>query len=208
MQILDAKIYQYMTDLLPQPDSILQEMEQLAEERHFPIVGPLVGRLCFQLAKAIEAKRIFELGSGFGYSAYWMALALPEDGKIFCTEGSRENIRLARDFFQRGGLESKVEFLHGDALELIQQTEGLFDIIMNDVDKERYPTVLDIVIPRLRNGGLLISDNMFWHGQVIEANPDAGTQGVLEYTKSVYESEEVWTTIIPLRDGVGISLKL
>ncbi|MFQ6112901.1 MAG: O-methyltransferase [bacterium] len=208
MQILEPNINQYLQALLPERDSILHEMEELAHERHFPIIGPLVGRLCYQLIKAINAKRIFEMGSGFGYSAYWMVMALAEDGKIIGTERSEENIRLARDFFQRGGLATKVEFLKGDALELIQKIEGQFDLIMNDVEKERYPAALEVIIPRLRPGGLLITDNMFWHGRVVETTPDRSTQGILKYTKSVYESKELWTTIIPLRDGVGVSLKL
>ena len=208
MQILDPKINKYLTDLVPERDPILQEMERLAEERHFPIIGPLVGSLCYQLVKAINAKRIFELGSGFGYSAYWMAMALPEVGKIICTDGSKDNLKLANDYFQRGGLDSKVEFQQGDALELIQEIEGQFDIVLNDVEKERYPKALEIITPRIRKGGFLITDNMFWHGRVVDPYPDKATRGVLAYTQNVYSSNQLWTTVIPLRDGVGISLKL
>ncbi|MFQ5752461.1 MAG: O-methyltransferase, partial [bacterium] len=156
----------------------------------------------------IHARRIFEMGSGFGYSAYWMAQALPDNGKIICTESSEKNINTAKEFFQRGGLSEKVEFHKGDALELIQQFEGQFDLILNDVDKERYPESLELIVARIRKGGILITDNMLWHGRVVESNPDRSTQGVLQYTKSVYTSKELWTTIIPLRDGVGISIKV
>lgn len=208
MQVIDPKITDYLGNLLPERDPILQEMERLAEERHFPIVGPLVGKLCYQLVTAIQAKRIFEMGSGFGYSAYWMAKALPEQGKIISTEWSEENIALAKKFFQEEDLARKIEFHQGDALELIQQFEGQFDIILNDIDKEYYPAALEVIVPRIRTGGLLITDNMLWHGKVLEINPDAQTEGILQYTKSLYASKEFCTTVIPLRDGVGISLKL
>ena len=208
MNLLDPEINRYLINLLPERDPILLEMETYAQQRQFPIVGPLVGRLCYQLVKMINAARIFEMGSGFGYSAYWMAKALPENGKIICTETSTENIKLAANFFERGGLVNKVEFRQGDALEIIQQVDGPFDVILNDVDKEDYPRALELMVPRLRKGGVLITDNLLWHGRVVQPNPDRATQGVLEYTRMLYSSKELWTTIIPLRDGVGVSLRL
>lgn len=208
MNILDPQIDRYLSDLLPARDPVLLEMEKLAEERNFPIVGPLVGRLCFQLAKMISAARIFEMGSGFGYSAYWMALALPAGGKIICTEKSNENIQLAQDFFNHGGLADKVEFRKGNAVDIIQKLDGQFDLIMNDINKEDYPKSLDLILPRLRTGGVLITDNLIWHGRVVQPDPDAGTRGVQTYTRMIVEHPNLWTTVIPLRDGVGVSLKL
>ncbi len=208
MQILDPQVGAYLEGWLPPRDPVLTEMEKLAASKGFPIVGPLVGRLCFQMVKLVGARRIFEMGSGFGYSAYWMALALPEGGKIICTEGNKDNIERARIFFDQGGLTERAEFYHGDALELIQQFEGQFDIILNDVNKRDYPKVLDVVTPRVRPGGVLITDNMLWHGRVVEKQQDPDTEGVLKYTEVLYASREFWTTIVPLRDGVALSLKL
>ena len=135
-------------------------------------------------------------------------MALPEVGKIICTDSSKENLKLANNYFQRGGLDSKVEFQQGDALELIQEIEGQFDIVLNDVEKERYPKALEIIAPRIRKGGFLITDNMFWHDRVVDPYPDKATRGVLAYTQNVYSSNKLWITVVPLRDGVGISLKL
>lgn len=208
MNILAPEINTYLESLLPERDPILVEMEEVADKREFPIVGPLVGRLCAQIVHTIRARRVFEMGSGFGYSAFWMAKALPEGGKIICTEGSKDNIKEAKDYFKRGGLLDYVEFREGDALEIIQQTEGQFDLIINDVDKEQYPQALDLVVTRLRKGGMLITDNLLWHGRVLDKNPDRATQAVLNYTKSLYNSKHLLTTILPLRDGVGLSLKL
>lgn len=208
MTILDAKIEHYLTELSPERDAVLKEMETIAKDRNFPIVGPLVGMLCYQMAKAIGAKRIFEMGSGFGYSAYWLASALPEGGELYFTELSHDNLKIAKDYFQQSELLKKIKFRQGDALEIIQQTEGQFDLILNDVDKEDYPAALELIVPRLRKGGMLITDNLLWHGSVVETNPERSTQAVLKYTKNLYNSKALWTTIIPLRDGVGLSLKM
>lgn len=208
MTIVEPKIEQYLNDRLPERDPIVKEMEEYAAEHRFPIVGPLVGRLCYQLVKAINANRIFEMGSGFGYSTYWFAKGLSHDGRIVFTEYSPNNIKLAEEFLGRAKVLDKVEIIHGDAIETLQQMDGHFDLIMNDIDKEYYPKSLEVILPRLRKGGILITDNLIWHGRVAEAEPDLQTLSIMEYTKSLYNSEDLWTTIIPLRDGVGVSLKL
>ncbi|MCH8872704.1 O-methyltransferase [candidate division KSB1 bacterium] len=208
MPILGPKIEQYLNDLLPERESVVQEMEEYAEANNFPIVGPLVGRLCYQIVKSINAKRIFEMGSGFGYSTYWLARGLAGDGKIIFTEYSQENIKRAEDFLGKTQVLDKVEIIHGDAIEALENRDEEFDLILNDIDKEYYPKSLKVILPRLRKGGILITDNLIWNARVVEAEPDAQTRGIMEYTKMIYDSPDLWTTIIPLRDGVGISYKL
>jgi predicted O-methyltransferase YrrM len=208
MPILGPKIEQYLNDLLPERESVVQEMEEYAEANQFPIVGPLVGRLCYQMVRSINAKRIFEMGSGFGYSTYWLARGLTGDGKIIFTEYSQANIKLATDFLGKTQVLDKVEIIHGDAIEALENRDEEFDLIMNDIDKEYYPKSLKVILPRLRKGGILITDNLIWNARVVEAEPDTQTRGIMEYTKMIYDSPDLWTTIIPLRDGVGISYKL
>ena len=208
MPILEPKIEQYLNDLLPERESVVQEMEEYAEANNFPIVGPLVGRLCYQIVKSINAKRIFEMGSGFGYSTYWLARGLAGDGKIIFTEYSQENIKRAEDFLGKTQVLDKVEIIHGDAIEALENRDEEFDLIINDIDKEYYPKSLKVILPRLRKGGILITDNLIWNARVVEAEPDAQTRSIMEYTKMIYDSPDLWTTIIPLRDGVGISYKL
>lgn len=208
MPILQPKIEQYLNDLLPERESVVQEMEEYAEANNFPIVGPLVGRLCYQIVKSINAKRIFEMGSGFGYSTYWLARGLAGDGKIIFTEYSQENIKRAEDFLGKTQVLDKVEIIHGDAIEALENRDEEFDLILNDIDKEYYPKSLKVILPRLRKGGILITDNLIWNARVVEAEPDAQTRSIMEYTKMIYDSPDLWTTIIPLRDGVGISYKL
>ena len=205
--ITDPEIVEYLFKVTPERDPVLREMEALAKERNFPIVGPLVGRVLYQMAVLIQAKRIFEMGSGFGYSAYWLAKGLKDGGKIVCVEGDSENIQLAKRFFKQGGLEEKAIFHQGDALDVIEEEKGPFDLIFNDVDKEGYPEVFRKAVPKLRKGGLLISDNLLWDGEVLSRNPDEATKGIQEYTRLVYRSNELFTTILPLRDGISVSIK-
>lgn len=208
MNIIQPEINAYLEHLIPDRDDVLQEMERLAKKKNFPIVGPLVGRLLAQLTLLTKAERILELGSGFGYSAYWFARSVGKNGKIICTDGDPRNRDRALESLKRGGISMRVDFRVGNALEIIDELDGQFDIILNDIDKEDYPEAFHRAVPRLKKGGLLITDNVIWSGRIVENNPDKSTLAILEYNKLIYESPELWTTIIPLRDGVSVSLKL
>jgi predicted O-methyltransferase YrrM len=207
--MLRPDIEAYLHRFIPDRDTILAEMERLAKTRHFPIVGPVVGRLLAQLARLIGAERVLEMGAGFGYSAYWVARVLPPDGRLLAIERSAENARLAREWLGRTGLDDKVEFIVGDALEVVAGLPGPFDLIFVDVDKEQYPASFSLTVPRLRPGGLLITDNILWSGRVLAPDPaEASTRGVQEYTRLIYENSRLYTTILPVRDGLAVSLKL
>jgi predicted O-methyltransferase YrrM len=208
MQAILPEFEQYLARYSPVSHPVLAEMESFAKERDFPIVGPLVGRFLYQLIKAVNARRVFELGSGFGYSAFWMAMALPDDGTIICTEASLNNVDIGIDFLERGGLAQKVDFRVGDALKIFADIDGPFDFVFNDVDKEQYPRIVDLVVPKLRQGGLLVSDNLFWHGKVLSDDPDESTRGVCKFTERIFSDPRLWSTIIPLRDGIAVCLKL
>lgn len=207
-EIVFPHIERYLEGLETTRDPILTGMERLAAQRNFPIVGPLVGRTLCLLAKGIGARRILELGSGFGYSAYWFARALPEDGELILTEKTSENSALARGFFLQGGVHCRLRFEVGDALEIIERLPGEFDVIFNDVDKEQYPAVFHTAVPRLRVGGFFMSDNMLWSGRVTEGAKDATTRGILKLTRLLFQAPNLYTVILPIRDGVSVSLKL
>jgi predicted O-methyltransferase YrrM len=208
MNIIDHNLNSYLTDIIPDRDSVLTAMEEYAVSINFPIVGPLMGRLLYVLTRAIGAKRILELGSGFGYAAYWFAKAAGKDSVVLCTDRSEENAERAKDYFRKGRISNRLQFHVGSALSVFDVVEGEFDIIFNDVDKELYPKVFRKAVPRLRKGGLLITDNALWDGKVLDEKPDAATAGVLTYTRLVYSSRELFSTIIPLRDGVIVSVKM
>ena len=207
MNMLLADIDAYLLQACPTRDSILAEMESRAAAESFPIVGPLVGRLLFQLARISGAKSILELGSGFGYSGYWFGSAVGPGGELTLTDFSSRNLRDAESYFKRGGISCRTRFREGDALRTLEQVSGPFDIIFNDVDKVRYPLVFTQASKLLRPGGLLISDNLLCQGRVLEGDADEKLRGIQEYTRLIFDSEEYFSSVIPIRDGVSVSLK-
>ena len=222
LDVLHPSIDEYLLEVIPARDEVLTEMEVYARENRFPIVGPLVGRVLHQLVLLTNPTRIFEMGSGFGYSAYWMAKALRQpEARIICTDGSQENANRAAGYLARGEIADRIDYRVGNALEIIDETEGEFDIIYNDIDKDGYPQAFRKAIPRLRSGGLFITDNMLWLGRVVTYDTDADVQGldeeeqwvhnttvgVKELTRLLYNSPDLFTTIIPLRDGVSVAIK-
>ncbi|HEY4612688.1 MAG TPA: O-methyltransferase [Bacteroidota bacterium] len=208
MDIVNENLDKYLHDIIPDRDPVLTEMEEHAASLEFPIIGPLVGRLLYVLATSAKAKRVLELGSGYGYSAYWFAKAVGKEGTVICTDGSAENQERAMEYFKRGRLADRVEFHVGDALKLIDTFDGEFDIIFSDIDKTQYPKALRKVLPKLRKGGLFISDNVLWSGKILDKKPDAATAGIITFNRMIYSSKDFFTSIVPLRDGVAVSVKL
>ena len=208
MELVSHTVEEYLVDVIPERDDILAEMEEYAAKRDFPIVGPLVGRLLYLLANTVKARRVLELGSGFGYSGFWFAKAVGPRGRVICTDTSAENEQLAQGYFKRGGIANRVEFQVGDALKLLDKIDGEFDVVFIDIEKASYPKALKKAVGKLRTGGLLIADNAFRRGKIFDKQPDAGTAGILTFNRMLYSSKDLFTSIVPLRDGVSISLKL
>lgn len=210
MNIVDPQIDAYLTDTLIVEQPILKEMGDYGIGRDFPIIGPQVGRLLFVLARSINAKKVLELGSGFGYSAMWFALAVGEDGRVVMTEGSQENSDRAREYFERAGLIDRAVFHVGDSLAAAETESGPFDIVLCDIDKHDYPQALTAARAKLRSGGYFICDNMLRRGSVVsrDAADDPDTRGILELTKELMRARDFVTTILPVRDGVSLSLRL
>ncbi len=213
----DQRVENYLYAMLPPREPVLQEMEKQARERDIPIVGPAVGRLFYQYAKLIGAKTVFEMGSAIGYSTIWWARAVGEGGKVHYTDGSRKNADEARGYFQQAGVADRIEVHVGDALELLSERKEEFDILFSDVDKHDYPRVFNMAAPRVRKGGLFLTDNTLWSGKVAYAagNPDLAkgdtdkyTEGVVEFNRLLYSSPDWYTTILPLRDGVAVAVRL
>ncbi len=207
MDIIASAIDAYLTRRSASGDSILVEMEKRAEERKFPIIGAQAGRTLCLLVRLMKATRVLELGSGYGYSAYWFAKGMGPEGEVTLTEYSHENIETARLYLQRGGFRCGFDYRVGDALRILDSIDGEFDIVFNDVDKHLYPQVFHKAGRLVKKGGLLITDNVLWSGRVLDAEPDEATRGVLEYTRLIFESPEFFSTILPIRDGVSVSLR-
>jgi len=209
MDIVNPALEEYMLNLIGERGDLIREMESYGSSRDFPYIGPLVGSYLQQIAKITGARRIFEMGSGFGYSAIWFSRGAPSDARIICTDGDSENRDKAVEYFRREGIGDRVEFRVGIAQEILKEYDGPFDIIFNDIDKEQYPDVIELVISRLREGGLFITDNSLWDGEVINSKAvDIYTEGVKRFNSLIAQRDDLLTTIIPLRDGLSVSLKV
>jgi caffeoyl-CoA O-methyltransferase len=202
-------VEQYLYELLPERDAVISEMERYAAEHRVPIIGPAVARLLALLAQVSGAKRIFEMGSAIGYSTIWLARAAGPKGKVTYTDGDPANAQRAREYFRRAGVAKRINVQIGDALELLKKTPGKFDLIFNDVNKDQYPSALRVALPKLKRGGLFITDNTLWSGKAARpaAPGDAATLGVQEFNRLVYASKELYPVLIPLRDGVTVCRK-
>lgn len=202
-----SQVEAYLLALYDDGDPVRRDMEALARERGFPIVGPLAGRHLHQLARMIGARRVFELGSGYGYSALFFARAVGPEGQVHCTELSGDNIRLAETFLSRAGVWERVTYHREDGTAALRRVGGQWDIIYNDIDKADYPATIELAYTHLRPGGLFITDNIFWHGRPFTGDTTPDTQGVVEFTRRLFAHPGFETSVYPVRDGVAVALR-
>ncbi|PPD51269.1 MAG: methyltransferase [Methylobacter sp.] len=203
-------IESYMRRLVQATDHpVLADMEALAEKNNFPIVGRLVGTFLETLAKMANAQRVFEFGSGYGYSAYWFAKAVGGQGQVICTEADFLNQEKAKNYLSAANLWDRVDFQVGMAQEVFARTEGVFDICYNDVDKGDYPDIWRMAKGRIRPGGLYIADNVLWKGRVAVENYaeafSGWTEAIKEHNELVFNDPEFDAFINPTRDGVVVA---
>lgn len=210
IDIVDPRIEDYLRDLLGGEHEIAAEMEDAADG--FPIVGRIVGVTLEVLARAVGARRVLELGSGFGYSAYWFARAVGPGGEVHMTDADPEKQSRAADYLGRAGLADRVRSHVGEALDVFDELDGEFDVIFNDIDKQGYPEAWRRARGRIRPGGLYLCDNVLWSGRVVEGIDDEGqgdvTAAVLEHNRVVATDEGYRSTIVPTRDGVMVAVRL
>ena len=211
MAVTYDQICEYHAKLSDHGDPILQRMEAEARAEQFPIIGPASAKFCYLMARAIGAKRIFELGSGYGYSTLWFAKAVRENGGgvVHHTVWSDDLHQRARANVEEAGYTDLVQFHLGEAVQTLRETEGPFDIIFNDIDKDGYPASLPVMKEKLRVGGLILIDNMLWHGRIFdESDQDESTQGVREFTRQLQEDPDFVFQLVPVRDGVITALRV
>ena len=211
MEIVDPRVEGYLRSLLDRHDHpVLLEMEDMGTELGFPIVGRTIGVLLEMLARSVGARRVMELGSGFGYSAFWFARAVGDGGEVHCTDGDEKNALKAEDFLGRAGLGDRVTFHVGDAVEQMAAVPGEFDVVYDDIDKDGYPAAWRAARERIRVGGLYLCDNVLWSGRVIEGGeePDRYSEAILEHNRMIAEDERFLSTIVPTRDGVFVALRV
>ena len=208
MNLLSRRVAAYMDELVPPRAARLAELEVEARRTGFPIIGPATGHLCYLLTRLSNARQVFELGSGFGYSTAWFARAVKENGGgivhhvVWDDRLSRE----ARENLVALGLADVVQFHVGEAVATLQQAAGPFDVIFNDIDKQEYPKALDVITTKLRPGGLLLVDNMLWSGRIFERRDTSpATRGVRELTRRVQADPRWIASVIPVRDGLLVA---
>jgi caffeoyl-CoA O-methyltransferase len=205
--IADPAVEKYLLELLPARDETLSEMETLAARNRIPIIGPVVANFLSMLVVVSGAKRIFELGSAIGYSTIWLARAAGPGAEIHYSDGSAENARLARTYFERAGVASRITVHVGDALTELAGTPGEFDMLFNDVDKEGYPQVLDSAPSRLKSGGLFITDNTLWKARILHPESPAD-HAIATFNLRLQESRDFhFASILPVRDGVSVAVR-
>ncbi len=185
------------------------EMERIGRERGFPILHPLSARFLSVVAASYRSRYVLEIGSGFGYSALWIALYNPFLERIILTDLDAGNMELARRFFERAGLLEKAEFIVEDGLEVLNQLDFAPDLIFNDAHKIQYPMILNIARKKLKIGGVIVSDNAFWLGKVLDdGNMDPSVQAIREFTRLSFSTEDLLTTLVPMGDGLIFSVKI
>ncbi|MDP9146933.1 MAG: O-methyltransferase [Acidobacteriota bacterium] len=206
----DTVVEDYLYALLPKRDAVLSAMEKYAAECRVPIIGPAVARLMALLVQVSGARRIFEMGSAIGYSTIWLARAAGPKGEVTYTDGDPENAKRASAYFKQAGLTKRIRVQTGDAIELLRAASGKFDLIFNDVDKHQYPEAMRAALPKLKRGGLFITDNTLWSGKAARgaAADDRNTRGVQELNRALFGSKEIFAVLIPLRDGLTVCQKL
>jgi predicted O-methyltransferase YrrM len=203
-------VQDYLTNLVPPREPELLRMEAYAEQNDFPIIGPVCGYYCYQLARMIDAKSVFELGSGYGYSTAWFAKAVRENGGgvVHHTVWDDELSKRAQNHLSALGLADLVQFHNAEAVETLRQTAGPFDIIFNDIDKEDDPDSLATTKEKLRHGGILIIDNMIWYGKVLEQdNHEESTEAIRRFTRDITSDLDWIVSLIPARDGMIVAYK-
>jgi predicted O-methyltransferase YrrM len=218
--VLDETILRFVRAAAPDPDRTLAEMHDRAEESGFPHVGPEVGAALRLLARTVDAERIFEFGSGFGYSAYWFAGALPDDGEIVLTEVDADELDAAERYLDRGGFADRARFELGDALETVAEYDGRFDAVLIDHQKHRYVEAFEAVRSKVSPGGVVIADNAITAAPIdtdallahLEGRDpgemDESTGGIAAYLDRVRSDPDFETVVVPLGEGIAVSYRI
>lgn len=211
MDILSPELADYLTNLVPPRLPELQKMEAYAARENFPIIGPSCGYLCYQLARTMAATRVFEMGSGFGYSTAWFAQAVQENGggEVHHVVWDEKLSAMAREHLTALGFNGLISYTMGEAIQTLHAARGPFDIIFMDIDKEDYVKALAAIGEKLRPGGLLIIDNMLWSGRIFDQKDQSpATKAIRELTGILASSDRWLANLIPLRDGLMLATKL
>jgi predicted O-methyltransferase YrrM len=210
---LRDRLDRYVADLFAPEDDLLRDLRDEMARRGFPdiAVSASQGALLGVLLAAVGARRVLEIGTLGGYSAIWMARALPAGGRLITLEVDPDRAAFAREFAARAGLDDRIDVRVGAAIEsiraMIDAGEAQFDACFIDADKENYPAYLDHAFELVRTGGLVLADNVFWNGRILDEDPpDEGTRAILEFNRRLATDERIRATLVPVRDGLAVGV--
>lgn len=204
--ITNKKIEEYIYELLPKSPDLLLKLENVAKERHVPIIGPLVGRFLYILARATRVKRVLEVGTAIGYSAIWIGLAVKQQkGTVLSIEIDDETAKEARKNIRKAGLQRTIRVINGDGTNVVPKLKERFDMIFIDDSKENYPKYLEICVKKLNRNGLLIADNALWNGEVTNQRKSEDALAIARFNELLMK--KMSSVIIPARDGIAIGIK-
>ncbi len=210
MELIAQQVGSYLEQNVPARPAIMQEMEARAARDGFPIIGPAAGYFCYQIARMSGARRVFELGSGYGYSTAWFARAVRENGggEVHHVVWDEALSVSAKEYLSKLGLGDLVRYTVSEAVAALRQADGPFDLVFNDIEKAGYPASLPVIADKLRRGGVLITDNVLWSGRIFDdADQSPATEGVRAYTHAIMTSEDWIGSIVPIRDGVLLAYR-
>ncbi len=205
-----AAVQDYLISLVPPREAEMQKMEKYAAKTDFPIIGPAAGYVCYQIARMIGARSVFEMGSGYGYSTAWFARAVKESGGgvVHHVVWDAKLSEMARGHLSRLGYEGLIQYHVAEAVETLRQASGPFDLVFNDIEKQDYPKSLPVIKEKLRSGGVLIIDNLLWSGRIFDKNDtSAATRGIRDFTRLIAHDPDWIVSLTPVRDGMIVAYK-
>jgi len=213
-QVVPDPIEQYLASLHTPADDLIEQIEREGRAAGLPLVQAPAGRFLRTLAFAVGARNILEIGTAIGFSALWMAGALPADGRLITIELDPERAEIARANIARAGRSDQISVIVGDAMRYLHKVAGPFDLIFQDSHKPLYEPMLDRLVERLRTGGVLVSDNVLWNGEVVEGYVDppqrdaADTAALRAYGRRLIADPRLFTTVLSVGDGLAVSVKV
>jgi caffeoyl-CoA O-methyltransferase len=210
--IIQREQAEYLDRLLSQPDELLSEMEQFGAEHHVPSADREVARFVEITARAINCRRALEIGMAIGYTTIHLARAVGGDGLVVTIDPSNEMIRAAEGYLTRAGLRERVRIERGKALEVLPTLRETFDLVFIDAVKEEYRGYLDLALPRLRSGAVVIVDNLLWGGQVAgqihSPDQEPSTKALREFNRYFVNHPQLLAEVLPVGDGLGYGVKI
>lgn len=213
MEFISNTLYDYVVAHSQEEPPLLAD---LSRQTHLKVLqprmlsGPLQGRILSILAKLLQPKKILEVGTFTGYATLCLAEGLDSDGQIDTLDKNEELVDFQRSFFDRSPWGKQIHQYCGDAIEIIPTLEGEYDLVFLDADKKNYLNYLELILPKIKKGGLLLSDNVLWSGKVLEETQknDRDTAVLKEFNQKLAQHSQLETVLLPLRDGLTLSRKI